>query len=89
MISRYLSGKIQAKQNNIYIISKALNINPLYLMGISDQMILSFDVENIPKEENESKQKINELIDLAYSLDNESLSQLIELAKLLKGRKTD
>lgn len=32
-ISQYLSGRYEAKQNNIYILAKALNINEAWLMG--------------------------------------------------------
>lgn len=32
-ISQYLSGKYRAKQDNIYILSKALDINEAWLMG--------------------------------------------------------
>lgn len=32
-ISQYLSGRYEAKQNNIYILAKALNINESWLMG--------------------------------------------------------
>ena len=33
IISQYLSGRYKAKQDNIYILSKALNINEAWLMG--------------------------------------------------------
>lgn len=32
-ISQYLSGAFEPKQNNIYKIAKALNVNPTWLMG--------------------------------------------------------
>ena len=33
LISNYLSGKYKAKQDNIYILAKALNVNEAWLMG--------------------------------------------------------
>lgn len=36
-ISNYLSGKYQPKGNNTLLIAKALNVNPLWLMGLEDK----------------------------------------------------
>lgn len=33
LISNYLSGKYKAKQNNVYILAKALNVSEAWLMG--------------------------------------------------------
>lgn len=35
-ISQYLSGKVTPKQDKIYLLAKALNVSPSYLMGIDD-----------------------------------------------------
>ncbi len=35
-ISDYLSGKYDPKQDKIYLIAKALNVSPAWLMGIED-----------------------------------------------------
>lgn len=37
-ISQYLSGKYKAKQDNIYILSKALDVNEAWLMGYDVSM---------------------------------------------------
>lgn len=44
MISDYLKGKYKAKQNNIYALAKALDVNEAWLMGMSDT------IERIPDE---------------------------------------
>ena len=33
LISNYLSGKYKPKQNNLYLIAKALDVNPKWLLG--------------------------------------------------------
>lgn len=41
-ISQYISGKVKPKQDNIYILAKALKVSPTWLMGF-----------NVPKDVNE------------------------------------
>lgn len=38
-ISQYLSGEYEAKQENIYLMSKPLNVNPAWLMGFDVPMV--------------------------------------------------
>lgn len=38
MISDYLKGKYKAKQDKVYIIAKALNVNEAWLMGFDTTM---------------------------------------------------
>lgn len=44
-ISQYLSGRYEAKQTNIYILAKALNINEAWLMGFDT------NIDRIPDNE--------------------------------------
>ncbi len=44
-ISEYLNGKYEAKQTNIYILAKALNINEAWLMGFDT------NIDRVPDEE--------------------------------------
>ncbi len=37
-ISRYLKGAYAPKRNNIYLIAKSLRVNPLWLLGFSNDM---------------------------------------------------
>lgn len=46
LISKYLNGFTEAKQKNIYLIAKALNVNPLYLIGLSDEMTPPDDLKD-------------------------------------------
>ncbi len=39
LISKYLNGITEPKQKNVYLIAKALNINPLYLIGLSEELV--------------------------------------------------
>jgi len=39
LICKYLKGERVAKQKNIYLIADYLKINPLYLLGLDDNMI--------------------------------------------------
>ena len=39
-LSQYLSGKVEPKQDRIYIIAKALNVNPAWLCGFDAKMEL-------------------------------------------------
>lgn len=44
-ISEYLAGRYEAKQNNIYILAKALNVNEAWLMGFDT------NIDRIPDNE--------------------------------------
>jgi repressor LexA len=46
-ISQYLKGEYEPKQNNIFKISKALNINPAWLMGKDVEMEVVPNANNI------------------------------------------
>lgn len=36
ILSRYISGVVEPKRDNIYLISKFLNVNEMWLMGLTD-----------------------------------------------------
>lgn len=36
-LSEYLSGKYEPKQDKIYLISRALNVDPVWLLGFEDE----------------------------------------------------
>lgn len=57
LISNYLSGKYKAKQENLYLIAKALNVSEMWLMGHDAEMTLassedSFSVSALLTKEN-------------------------------------
>lgn len=41
LISQYLSGKFEAKNDKAYLLGQALDVNPLWLLGFSDNMTIS------------------------------------------------
>ena len=52
-ISQYLSGKVEPRQKKLFVLSKALNVNPAWLMGYN----VPINAEDIP--ENANLQKDN------------------------------
>lgn len=63
IISQYLSGRYKAKQDNIYILAKALDINEAWLMGFD------VDINRVP--DNERSQVIT------YSVEDDSMLPLL------------
>lgn len=71
MISEYLKGKYKAKQDNIYLIAKALNVNEAWLMGFDVSMERVPDIQRkdellqykISKLSEEQKDAIINIID--------------------------
>lgn len=45
LISNYVSGKYKAKQDNLYLIAKALNVSEAWLMGYDTDRVRSSDDE--------------------------------------------
>ena len=73
-ISQYVSGKTEPGQRKLYILGKALNVNPSWLMGM-----------DAPKTLDESTYKKNDTItDIILQLrsDDELLNMTAELCKL-------
>lgn len=68
-ISRYLSGGYRANQKNVYIISKALNINPLYIMGVSDDI----SMPNLKQTKNQESMIKTEILSIIENLSDEQL----------------
>ena len=57
-ISQYLSGKYKAKQDNIFALSKVLNVNPEWLMGYDVPMEKEISYSAIYDFSNESDKKL-------------------------------
>ena len=57
-ISQYLSGKYKAKQDNIFALSKVLNVNPEWLMGYDVPMEKEIPYSAIYDFSNESDKKL-------------------------------
>ena len=84
-LSSYISGRYVPKQDNIYKLAKALNVNPAWLMGLDVPMEL--------KKENIDQQYDPQLLDRAirfleaYEQANPEIQSAIQ--SLLKVRQSD
>lgn len=69
-LSLYLSGAYEPKQDRIYLISKALNVNEAWLMGY-----------DIPMERTDIQKKNDQLAELVTLLRRDS--ELLDMAQML------
>lgn len=76
MISDYLSGKYNAKQDKIHLLAEALNVNEFWLMGYDA------DIERIPNKLNDNKNK--DLIDKINNLTSEQKDIILKLIDNMK-----
>lgn len=76
MISDYLSGKYNAKQDKIYLLAQALDVNEVWLMGYDA------DIERIPDELR--KDKNNELINKINNLTDEQKEIILKMIDNMK-----
>lgn len=82
-ISQYLSGKYKAKQDNIFILSKALNVNPEWLMGYNVPMEKELPYSGIYDFSTEDDKKLlNSAI--VYAIQNELTEDEIENNSYIK-----
>ncbi|MBL1226514.1 helix-turn-helix transcriptional regulator [Enterococcus sp. BWR-S5] len=79
LISAYLKGDYEAKQDNVYFLAKALNVNEAWLMGY----------ENVAMERSDKKQADDLFIDAAsdFFLDEENkYNELLKKIVLLNDK---
>lgn len=69
-ISGYLSGVCKPKNDKLYLISVALNVNPMWLMGF-----------NVPISKEESPTR-NKIIDIVNNLEGEELERVLQLVEI-------
>lgn len=63
IISDYLKGKYEAKQENIYRLAKALDVTEAWLMGLSDSKVNSnTNSDNTKANGNVDEEKIDEIV---------------------------
>lgn len=75
LLSYYVSGKAEPGNKRLFILSKALNVSPIWLMG--------FDVPQDP--EPDLQEEKNELKMLLYELNVEGREKLMDYARDLAG----
>ena len=68
-LSSYISGRYVPKQNNIYLIAKALNVNEAWLMGLDVPMERIDDDQRIIQYEAESDEACKILEKAGYTVD--------------------
>ena len=84
-VSQYISGYRTPKRQTIEKFASFLKVNPLYLMGMSNEMIAT-NIEIKPDEELDGTAQVrqaltNELINIASRCEVDNLRQLIKLAR--------
>lgn len=75
LLSYYVSGKAEPGNKRLFILSKALNVSPAWLMG--------YDVPRDP--EPDIQEEKNELKMLLYDLNKEGRKKLMDYARDLAG----
>lgn len=81
-ISQYLSGAFEPKQDRIYLISKALNVNEIWLMGLDAPMdrLPSPSPETLELSEGEQM-----LIDLFRRVPEDSQQLVLQMIRAALG----
>ncbi|UXC69716.1 helix-turn-helix domain-containing protein [Limosilactobacillus vaginalis] len=76
IISDYLKGKYEAKQENIYRLAKALDVNEAWLMGLSDSKVNSNTTsDNTKANGNVDEEKIDEIVAGMRSFGGKEISE--------------
>lgn len=75
LLSQYVSGKIEPGNKRLFILGKALDVSPVWLMG--------YDVPRDP--EPDLQEEKNELKMLLYDLNKEGRQKLMDYARDLAG----
>lgn len=90
-ISQYLKGEYEPKQINIYKISKALQVNPVWLMGKEVDMesgensyYLNNDVRKLAQELFDNRE-LKLVMDASRKLSKKSLIDLYNIIDSMKG----
>ena len=80
IISQYLNGKYNAKQDNIFKIAKVLEVNPAWLMGYDLDIgdIIIYTKNNI---KNNNKLQM-ELLNKCINLNDENKRKILEIVNL-------
>lgn len=76
IISDYLKGKYEAKQENIYRLAKALDVNEAWLMGLSDSKVNSNTTSDNTKANGKvDEEKIDEIVAGMRSFGGKEISE--------------
>lgn len=89
-LSSYISGKYAPKQTNTYLIARALEVDPTWLMGYdvpmepnNDGSISSYELAHIINKIRKDK-NAQELLNIYYNnLDDDNRKRILDLARAL------
>lgn len=86
-ISQYVAGKVEPRQNALYILGQALNVSEAWLMGC-DVPMERVTPEAEQKAEEHILESQKEILSLTEELSEEDIKKVIDYAELLiKARK--
>ena len=75
-INQYLSGYAEPKQDRIFILSQALNVDPVWLMGL-----------DVPMEKKSQEDRLLEYAKRISALDQEKQESLLNFLDYLENKK--
>lgn len=79
-ISNYRNGKYKAKQDKLYLISQALRVSPVWLMGYDVPM-----VDKVTSDDTSIPQNRQELIDDLLNMSDEDFEKYAQLHQMIKS----
>lgn len=74
-LSEYINGKYEAKQDGVYLLAKALNVNEAWLMGL-----------DVPMERNDFRMASYDGVD-TEGLDEDDIKEINRFVEFLKQKK--
>ena len=87
-ISDYLTGKYEPKQDKIYLLAKALRVEPAWLMGydLEGSAYYADPAVNEYAEQLRTNPKMRLLFDATKDMSKEDIDYVVDLVNRLKGK---
>lgn len=87
-ISDYLTGKYEPKQDKIYLLAKALRVEPAWLMGydLEDSAYYTDPTVNEYAEQLRTNPNMRLLFDATKDMKKEDIDYVVDLVNRLKGK---
>lgn len=84
-ISQYLSGAFEPKQDRIYLLSRALNVSEVWLMGLDVPMEREELQQKIPQDKQELTEGERVLLDLFNRIPKEQQQLVLQMIRAALG----
>ena len=84
-ISQYLSGAFEPKQDRIYLLSRALNVSEVWLMGLDVPMEREELQQKIPQDKQELTEGEKILLDLFNRIPKEQQQLVLQMIRAALG----